>query len=229
MNIFDSVSTGDVLKDFRLDNDKPGAEGNKAENLGKNDFMELMLAQLKNQSPLDPKDNGEFVSQLAQFSSLEEMQKVTGAVENVGGQFRSTQALQASAMVGRSVLVDSNIASLGPEGNPVRGQVELPGSTSNMTVSILNPSGDLVQRVDMGPQPAGKVAFAWNGENDKGDLMPPGDYQVVAEGQFSGGSEQLKTSLSANVDSVSLEKGGSITLNLAGRGSVPLGDVRQIN
>ncbi|TVP53401.1 MAG: flagellar hook assembly protein FlgD [Halomonadaceae bacterium] len=228
MNSLNGVSGGDVLKDFRLEKDKAGGE-NRMENMGQNEFMTLMLAQLNNQSPLDPQDNGAFVSQLAQFSSLEEMQKVTGAVENVANQFRSTQALQASAMVGRSVLVDSNIASLSPSGNDVKGSVALPGSTSNLTVSILNPSGDLVQRMSLGPKAAGEVAFSWNGENSKGELMPPGDYQITAEGQFSGASEQLKTSISANVDSVSLDKRSGITLNLAGRGAVPLSDVRQIN
>jgi len=227
MNIFDNTSSSDVLKNFRIDKDDGGAK-NRQEDLGKNEFMQLMIAQLNNQSPLDPQDNGEFISQLAQFSSLEEMQKLTKTVDDAMGHFRSTQALQASAMVGQSVVVANDRAVLGADGT-VRGSVDVPAGTSNLTVSIMNPGGDLVRRMDLGPSAGGEVPFAWDGENMNGELMPPGEYKILAEGQFSTGPEQLQTNISANVDSVSLDKRGGITLNLAGMGAVPIGDVRQIN
>ena len=227
MNTFDSTSASDVMNQYRAG----GADGDgnkKADDLGRNEFMELMLAQLNHQDPLEPQENGDFIAQLAQFSSLEEMQKLTGAVDDMMGNFRSTQALQASAMVGQSVLVEGNIANLGPEGE-VKGSVDLPAGTSNLTVSVHNPSGDLVRRMDLGQQSAGETAFTWDGENEAGELMPPGDYRISAEGRFDGENEELTTQLNANVDSVSLEDDGSVTLNLAGRGSVPLDDVSQIN
>ncbi len=227
MNTFDSTSASDILKNYRPQNERDDGS-NRASDLGRNEFMELMLAQLNNQNPLQPQEDGDFIAQLAQFSSLEEMQKLTGTVQDVAGQFRSTQALQASAMVGQSVMVESDIAELGPEGE-VRGAVNLPGSTSNLSLSIFNPGGDLGRRIEMGPQSAGEKSFTWDGENNSGELMPPGDYRIKAEASFDGENEQLATQLSANVDSVSLEDGGKVTLNLAGRGSVPLSDVRRVN
>ena len=221
-------STSDILKEYRNQNQKESGENsNKASDMGRNEFMDLMMAQMKNQNPLDPQKNEDFVAQLAQFSSLEEMQSLNSSVEDAMGQFRSTQALQASAMVGQSVLVQGNIANLGPEGE-VKGAVDLPSGTSNLRVSVYNPSGELVRQMDMGQQGSGTVNFTWDGENGNGDLMEPGDYRVQAEAQYNGETQELATQLNANVDSVSLENGG-VTLNLAGRGSVPLDQVKQIN
>ncbi|WP_295717490.1 flagellar hook assembly protein FlgD [uncultured Halovibrio sp.] len=221
-------SASDILKEYRNQNQGGKSEGgNKASDMGRNEFMDLMMAQMQNQNPLDPQKNEDFVAQLAQFSSLEEMQSLNTSVEDAMGQFRSTQALQASAMVGQQVQVEGNIANLGPEGE-VKGAVEVPSATSNLRVNVYNPSGELVRQMDMGQQGSGTVDFSWDGENGDGDLMEPGDYRVQAEAQYDGETQELATRLNANVDSVNLENGG-VTLNLAGRGSVPLDQVKQIN
>src|SRR5680860_327074 len=112
MSAVNASQATDVLSQYQLKQQSASGKGE----LGKNEFMELMLAQLKNQNPLEPQDNGEFISQLAQFSSLEEMQKLSGTVEDVVGQFRSSQALQASAMVGKTVLAPSEVGILGAAG-----------------------------------------------------------------------------------------------------------------
>ena len=78
-------------------------------------------------------------------------------------------------------------------------------------------------------QQPGQTAFSWDGKDGNGNSLPPGRYKVVAEASYPGGLEQLGTMVSANVDSVSLGQGGSITLNLAGMGSIALQDVQQIN
>ncbi|XOZ34392.1 flagellar hook assembly protein FlgD [Halomonadaceae bacterium KBTZ08] len=219
-------SASEILKGYRNQNEKSEG-GNKASDMGRNEFMDLMMAQMQNQNPLDPQKNEDFVAQLAQFSSLEEMQSLNTSVEDAMGQFRSTQALQASAMVGQSVLVEGNTANLGPEGE-VKGAVELPSATSNLRISVYNQSGELVRQMDKGQQGSGTVDFSWDGENSEGELMEPGEYRVKAEAQYEGETQELATQLNANVDSVSLENGG-VTLNLAGRGSVSLDQVKQIN
>lgn len=216
----------DLINQYRLQDQKSGAQ-NKADEMGKNQFLELMIAQLNNQNPLKPQENGEFLSQLAQFSSLEEMQKLSGNVDKVVGEFRSTQALQASAMVGRSVVVPSSVGVMGPEGG-VSGFVDVPSSTSDVRLSILDSAGSLVRQIDLGQQPAGQTAFRWDGKDGSGNMMPPGKYQLKAEGQTAEGAGSFETLVGANVDSVSLGK-GSVTLNLSGMGSVALNDVRQIN
>ncbi|MDO6442114.1 MULTISPECIES: flagellar hook assembly protein FlgD [unclassified Marinobacter] len=225
MSTINATEASDVLADYRSQT-QSGTSSNSE--LGKNEFMELMLAQLKNQNPLEPQDNGEFISQLAQFSSLEEMQALTSTVDDVVGQFRSSQALQASAMVGKTVLAPSEVGILGAEGE-ISGNIEVPASTGGVRLSIQSASGELVRQIDLGSSSAGVMAFSWDGTDGNGNSLPPGPYQIVAEASYSEGSVQLPTLVSANVDSVSLGQSGSVTLNLAGMGSIALSDVQQIN
>lgn len=225
MSDYNAISpTNDVLNQYSLKTPTAQKQGE----LGKNEFMELMIAQLNNQNPLEPQDNGEFIAELAQFSSLEEMQGLNATVEGFTSSFQSTQALQASAMVGRSVLVNGSTGPTSVAGT-MSGVVDLPASTSSLRVSVLNASGELVNQYDMGQQFAGQVSFLWDGKNTTGEQMPSGQYTIKAEASYSGKTEQVSTMLSANVDSVSIGRDSSITLNLAGMGSVPLGEVRQIN
>lgn len=224
MSTVNGPAASSILSQYQLDSQTPA----KKEALGKNDFMKLMIAQMKNQNPLDPKNNGDFLAQLAQFSSLEGIQKLSGSVDDVAGQFRSTQALQASAMVGRSVLASSQSGVLGA-GGQLSGVVNVPSTTSSLRVSIVNSAGERVRQLDLGASGAGQTSFNWDGKNSNGDVMPLGRYDIVAEGSYPSGTEQLATLVSANVDSVSLGQGGSITLNLAGQGPVALADVKQIN
>lgn len=224
MSAVNPADASDVLSKYRLQQDQTSGASNE---LGKNEFMELMIAQLKNQNPLEPQDNGAFISQLAQFSSLEEMQGLSGSVDDMASQFRSTQALQASAMVGRTVLAPSSVGVLGTDGE-ISGNVSVPATTSGLRISIENESGERVRQIDMGEQQPGLTAFSWDGKDGNGNSLPPGRYKVVAEASYPGGLEQLGTMVSANVDSVSLGQGG-ITLNLAGMGSIPLSEVEQIN
>ncbi len=218
-------SSQDVLADYRY---QPKTQGAGSEELGKNEFMELMIAQLENQSPLDPQDNGAFISQLAEFSALEEMQGLNQTVNNFATQFQSTQALQASAMVGRTVLVPAGEGPLSANGS-MSGIVEVPASTPSLTISVFNRSGELVNRYDMGQQMAGSVPFIWDGTNQQGEVMPYDEYVIKAEGRVGGDTQQLSTLLSANVNSVSIAQGGAISLNLNGMGAVPLENIREIN
>ncbi|MCK7544658.1 flagellar hook assembly protein FlgD [Marinobacter bryozoorum] len=220
-----TTSTADVLAEYRTKQESKGAG---SEELGKNEFMELMIAQLKNQNPLEPKGNGEFIADLAQFSSLEEMQNLSSTVGDVVGEFRSSQALQASAMVGKSVLAPANFGTLGQDG-VMKGVVNVPSSTGGLRINIENSSGETVRQLDLGQASAGQQAFTWDGEDGNGNPLPPDRYYVTAQGSYPQGTEQLQTLMSANVDSVSLGQGGSITLNLAGMGSIPLSEVQQVN
>lgn len=225
MSAVNSAAASDVLSQYQIQQENQ-AKGNSE--LGKDAFMKLMLAQMKHQDPMDPQENGDFVAQLAQFSSLEEMQNLSGTVQDVAGQFRSSQALQASAMVGKSVLAPSDVGILGSKGE-ITGTVDVPATTGGLRLSVMNQSGELVRQIDMGSAQAGPNAFRWDGQDGNGNALPPGPYRIVAEGSYPSGSEQLGTMMSANVDSVSLGKGGNITLNLAGMGSIALSEVKQIN
>ena len=225
MTTVNTTQSPDVLADYRYENT---TATEKKEELGKNEFLELMIAQLENQSPLEPQDNGAFISQLAEFSALEEMQTLNSSVNGFSTQFQSTQALQASAMVGRTVLVPGSESPLSANGT-IEGLVEVPSSTGSLRISVFNQSGELVSSWDKGQQAAGSVPFVWDGTNSEGQLMPYDEYTIQADIKIDGEAVQASTLLSSNVNSVSIAQTGAITLNLQGMGAIPLESVREIN
>lgn len=191
-------------------------------------FMTLMLTQMKNQDPLKPMENGEFLAQLAQFNTVSGIQDLQKSFSDFASTMQSNQALQASGLVGRSVLVNSDEGLLA-DGATLEGQVNLEQSTSNLGITIYDASGQSVRHIDVGPQGAGPLRFSWDGRSDGGEQLLPGRYTVKANAQINGESQAVTTSLAAHVDSVTLgQNGTSPTLNLSGMGSVALSDVRQI-
>lgn len=200
----------------------------KKDSLGQADFLKLMTTQLNNQDPLKPMESGEFFNQIAQFSAVAGIQELQSSFQQVASAMYSSQTLQASAMVGRSVLIPSSTAELKP-GEGISGTVELPASTNSLVVGVFDPAGQLVRRLDLGTQPGGDVRFTWDGRSDAGEAMPAGPYRIRAEARIDGEAVALNTLLAAKVESVTMGKGGQgIRLNLAGLGSVDLGDVKQI-
>ena len=196
--------------------------------LGKTEFLELLVAQLNNQNPLDPQDNGEFVAQLAQFSTLEGIEKLNDSMGNILDGVHSSQALQASSLVGRKVILASEQAMV-DTAETFKGSVLVPQSSSNVYVSVYDDAGNVVSRINMGAQEAGNQSFMWDGKDSEGEQLPPGKYRFKAEGSFNGKTEGLYTMLPANVDSVTLSpQGGEMLLNLAGLGPVPLSQVQNI-
>lgn len=196
--------------------------------LGKTEFLELLVAQLNNQNPLDPQDNGEFVAQLAQFSTLEGIEKLNDSMGDILNGVHSSQALQASSLVGRKVILASEKAMV-DTAETFKGSVLVPQSSSNVYVSVYDDAGNVVSRINMGAQEAGNQSFMWDGKDSDGEQLPPGKYRFKAEGSFNGKTEGLYTMLPANVDSVTLSpQGGEMLLNLAGLGPVPLSQVQII-
>ncbi len=198
--------------------------------LGKNEFLELLVAQLNNQNPLDPQDNGEFISQLAQFSSLEGIENLNSSMGDILSSVHSSQALQASSLVGRNVIFAGDQALVDTEAQAdFQGSVLVPQSSSNVYVGIYNEAGTLVNRINLGSQGAGQQSFSWDGTNSDGELMPPGKYTFKAEGTFEGETQGLYTMLPAKVESVTLsQQGGDMLLNIAGLGTLPLSQVQII-
>ncbi len=213
----------DVLSQF---GPKPRETDNRNE-LGKNEFLELMIAQMNNQSPLDPQSNEEFVAQLAQFSSVESLENLNITADSMASQLRSSQALQASAMVGRDVMVLGDSTLVAGEGG-LNTIVDLPGATSNVKMSIYNASGALVFEEQLGQQSGGDLNYNWPGTTVSGEPLPAGRYRVAAEARYDGQMQQVNTYVSANVDSVSIASDGQVTLNLAGMGSVGISEVKEI-
>ena len=204
------------------------ATGNQS--LGKDAFLQLLVTQLKNQNPLSPQDNGAFVAQLAQFSSLEGINTLNDSVNNISSNFSSSQALQASSLVGRSIIIQTDKAMVDTS-KSMTGSVDVKTATGNVTIKVTDKDGNLVRTIEMGAQAVGSQSFIWDGKNDKGEVAPAGTYTFNATTKNDkGDAVALTTSLPATVTSVTLSKtGGEMLLNLAGgMGSVKLSQIQTI-
>lgn len=213
-----------VLDQYQIQSDRDAKGGE----LGKDQFLQLLVAQLNNQNPLDPQNNGEFVAQLAQFSTVEGVEKLNSSVQTILAGYQSSQALQASSLVGRKVIVPTSQAVVDTS-QTFRASTVVPNSSGNVYVNVYDTAGSQVSRIDLGQQNAGTASFMWDGKDSSGNTLPPGTYRFEAHANYDGETQALYTLLPANVDSVTLgQNGGELTLNLAGVGSVPLSQVQII-
>jgi flagellar basal-body rod modification protein FlgD len=199
-----------------------------SQDLGQDQFLQLMIAQLKNQNPLKPMEDGQFLGQMAQFATVSGIQGLQSTVDQLSSALQSNQALQASALVGHSVLSNGGKAIL-DSGGSIDGVVDLPGSTTQLKLKVTDNAGQLVRTLDLGPQASGSVHFSWDGIAESGKPAVPGTYNVTAEAIIDGDVTAVDVQTAAKVESVSLgQNGQEIVVNLTGLGSVPLSDVKQI-
>jgi flagellar basal-body rod modification protein FlgD len=202
-------------------------EADDRSKLGQADFLKLMTTQLQNQDPFAPMENGEFLAQIAQFSTVSGIQDLQASFEKLSQSLVSNQALQATNLVGRSVLAPTGVAAL-EQGGAVKGVVEVPASSNEVKVTIHAASGETIRNLHLGGQPAGNAHFQWDGIKDDGAHAAPGTYFVVASGQYDGRQVALDTLLSSTVDSVTLGGDGGLLLDLRGVGPLDFTQVRQI-
>jgi flagellar basal-body rod modification protein FlgD len=206
----------------------PPPEQEARDKLGQEDFLTLMISQFQNQDPFEPMDNGEFLGQLAQFSTVNGISSLNTAFEGLAGSMQDNQALQAAGLVGHSVLAVTDIGHLN-DGASLNGGLELESSASNVQIDITDPSGELVQRLNLGQQPPGMVRFSWDGASSSGERAASGHYQISARVIRGTNTESAPTVIEAEIQSVTLGQfGGGMTLNLAGGQEMPLGQVYQI-
>ena len=196
--------------------------------LGQEQCLSLMVAQLRNQDPFKPMESGEFLGQIAQFGTVSGINDLQASFDTFAGSMQSSQVLQGSSLVGRSVLVPVNIGSL-QNGAPIKGALDLPSSATDVAVSIYDMSGQLIRRMDLGTHPAGPLPFSWDGTSGAGAPVPEGLYEIRAEAIAADGTLALQTQIEARVDSVTVGgSGDGLVLNLDGLGSFNFNEVTQV-
>ena len=222
-----SIDTTSIYNDTGLTHAANIGKAN--DELGQEEFLELMTAQLRNQDPFSPMENGEFLSQIAQFGTVSGIKDLQGSFSNLSEALNSNRALQASVMVGQTVLFKSTENFLQAD-KPLTGAVKLPADTPNLSVTIATPTGQVVDQLNLGPQKSGIVEFSWDGHYADGQKkLAVGKYIVTAQGNIGQSSEAFDVLAAANVDSVTVGNGFSdFTLNLSGLGEIGLNDVVQI-
>lgn len=196
---------------------------------GQEEFLTLMLAQLENQDPFEPMDNGDFLAQLAQFTTATGIEELNESFDNFANNIYSDQALQASSLVGRDLLVATDAALVDGSGAGIEGAVTVEGASGTVSVDVRDASGQLVRSIELGQQPSGNVGFRWDGFAADGTPAAPGAYTFEARISRFDEVERVPTLIRARADSVTLNGSGQgVTVNSLALGAFSLDDVRQI-
>ena len=207
-------------------------DANNAQSLH-NNFMTLLVTQLKNQNPLEPMDNSQMTAQLAQINTVSGIEQLNSTLKGITSQIDQGQLLQASALVGRGVLVPGSNVLVGK--SEVEGQnvttpfgVELKSAVENVTVTLTDSSGNVVRQFELGEMDAGVHSFTWDGLLDDGSPAPEGAYSIKVEAAI-GDTAVPATALNyALVSGVRMGDQGPL-LDVGGvQGPVSMDDVRQI-
>jgi len=197
--------------------------------LTQSDFFALLTQQLAYQDPTKPVENDQMIAQMTNFTMADGISKLNENFSSLAQSMTSNQALQASSLVGRSVLTQSEELVFTGE-SLSRGQINLENVADNMKVIITKPNGELVNSFAVDSPQLGKNEFVWDGTDQDGEAMPAGVYNISVEVTTSGKTESVPVQVYTPVSSVSMGNNGTgIMLNLLGIGAVKLADVLEVS
>jgi flagellar basal-body rod modification protein FlgD len=217
----------DLMQQYGLENSR--AKEGDPNALLQEDFLTLMTEQLKNQDPMEPTDNGEFLGQMAQFSTVSSLGKLQETATDLATSIQSSMGLAAVNMIGKEALTEGDRIVLNKEAEEVRGAIDLPAGTSRVQLTITDPGGNVIRTIDLGNQAKGIREFTWDGKKNDGSPAAAGNYVVNAEYASDGDTTQAaRTLLYAKIDSVSFDN-GKARLNTSDGRSHDLGNVTQIH
>lgn len=189
-------------------------------------FLKLLTTQLKNQDPLNPMDNAEMTSQLAQISTVTGIEKLNTTLEKLMSNSSDTQAVEAAMMLGRQVLVAGDSMTLPQDGQAVGG-IEFPQAVDNASIAVRDANGLLVRTIPLGPQDSGLVDFVWDGKTDAGEQAAAGTYRFTVSAKQGGDAVEATTLALAEVTGV-LRSGSEVKLELGQFGNFAMADIKQI-
>ena len=188
-------------------------------------FLKLLVTQLKNQDPLNPMDNAQMTSQLAQMSTVSGIDKLNTTLSSLVDSAGTSQSLQAAAMIGKNVLVPGSQLALS-NGAAYAG-VNLSGAADQVTLTILDSSGNVVQTETLGAQKAGVLDIAWDGTNNAGAKVADGTYKFSVNAT-QGSNAVTVNPLQIGTVSALVRSGSGFLLDLGTLGTFNFTDVQQI-
>jgi len=203
-----------------------GLTGDKA--MGRDAFLKLLVAQLKNQDPLKPQDDSAFVAQLAQFSSLEQTMGINDRLDTLSKQSQGLQNSEIIALVGKQATVQGSLVTSDGSGVAIPVTFTLSGATDKTVINIQNAAGQVVRSIDAGAKNAGVGRVNWDGKDNAGNVLPAGTYSVAVKATNADSPVSVSQQTTGTVESVSFDKGYPV-LNLNTGVSVPVSDLLQVD
>jgi flagellar basal-body rod modification protein FlgD len=197
--------------------------------LSQDDFMKILLTQMRLQTPQNPFDSNTMMQQMSQLTTLSATKEMENAVKSLNTNLGESQVLSASQLVGKHVQVPNDISPL-IAGEGLKGSVILPRDVENSTVTIKDQNGKVVKTIELGASSSGVVDFTWDGMDSENKPMTPGFYTISATTQIHGENVAIPTAGTFKVNSVALDKNGNgVILNLDGLGGVNMKDLIKIS
>lgn len=188
-------------------------------------FLTLLVTQLKNQDPLNPMDNAQVTTQLAQMSTVSGIEKLNTTLDTLLGAYNDAQSMQAAALIGKTVLVPGSGLAL--SNGSAYGGVNLSSAADQVTVNILDSSGNVLQTENLGEQPAGPLDFSWDGKTSAGATVADGSYKFTVEAK-QGGVAVVADALQIGTVSALVRGKNGFLLDLGALGTVDFKTVQQI-
>lgn len=184
-------------------------------------FLKLLVAQLHNQDPMNPMDNAQMTSQMAQINTVSGINQLNETVKSLSNKFSSMQTLQGASLIGHDVLVESNTLSVAS--GAAKGALELPANATKVNVQVLSPGGQVIDTLDLGPKTAGRHSFTWNPPSNYGS--PTASFKVVA----TGSSGPLRTTGFAQDTIVSIgTSAAGMSVELKGRAPISYDAIQSV-
>jgi len=207
------------------------ATAKKAE-LNQEDFLTLMITQLKNQDPFKPMDPAQYVGQLAQFSSVSGLSEINKNISTLTDSLRSNQVLDGAALIGRTVIAEGNqVYRYVPEEGealPTQGAVTVPPGASSVQLVVRDSAGTLVKTQALDAR-AGLRGFTWDGSTDVGTTAPSGSYKIEIVAKVGDKNVSLTPSVAAQVSSVALDpNNGALMLDTDTLGEIAMSAVERV-
>lgn len=220
-----AVGVNERLDPTVLSSSNTSGTGNNAQDL-QNQFLTMLVTQLKNQDPTNPMDNSQLTTQLAQINTLSGIEKLNTTLGSISGQISTSQSLQSSTLIGHGVMVNGGQILVG-NGTTTPFGVELASASTGTSATIKDASGTVIDTVDLGALSAGVHTFSWDGKLTDGSVAPDGKYSVAIAAS-NGDTQLVAQPLNyAYVNGVSTAN-NTTKLDLGTMGSATLDDVRQI-
>ncbi len=191
-----------------------------------NNFLTMLVTQMNNQDPLNPMDNSQLTSQLAQISTVSSMQTMNSTLNQLLSQVSASRAMDSAALIGRTVMVPGSQVAV-TDGAPGQFGVDLPSTADAVTVNVIDKAGNVVRTIDMKGQTAGVHDIAWDGKNDAGTAVADGDYTFKVNATANGTSVQPVALVYGKVQSVSGDSAG-VLVDIGNGQSAGVNDVRRI-
>lgn len=200
------INTDDTVQEYgAADGDQFTSIAEK-QGMGKEQFLQLLTAQLAHQDPMNPLEDKDFVAQLAQFSMLEQSVTTNKYLDMLGMSVGALVNAQLPSLIGKEIVALGDTVTVHQgQSTPIR--FELQDDATDVTVQVLDGDGNVVRTMNLGPQTSGQQVVDWDGLDDNGNAVPEGGYKIEVHAKNDQGSVSTKTNLSGRVDGLDFSKG----------------------